>query len=250
MKRALCALLALLMFVVPIGFAAAETLEMDVYLIDPCGGCGKVGIGCKSCTIVDEIANRYRALFSQYDVLFHFTNLRMDNTQEEAMWARIGQFGLSSGEILLPVVFVGDGLFAADGSMDEMIAEYVRTGEDPGAAELIRRRAEFESRRVPGRVVYLYSAYCEDCRDISKWLAFSLPPDYEVVKYDIYTEAGQAMERYVLEELGVSRDEYCVPCILYGDECFAGKRSIYLSLKNRIQEYPDLQTVILEELEG
>lgn len=97
-------------------------------------------------------------------------------------------------------------------------------------------------------MVYLYSAYCEDCRDISKWLEYSLPNGYELVKYDIYTEIGRAMEDYCIERLGIPEEEYRVPLIVYGDYWFAGKKAIYLSLKSRIQEHPDLQTSILEEI--
>lgn len=149
----------------------------------------------------------------------------------------------------MPLMFVREKLFLADGSMDEALAQFLETGEYPGIEAMLRDKAEYEASRVPGRVVYLYSSYCEDCREISKWLTYSLPADYELVKYDIYTEAGQTMEKYLLEILEISEEEYCIPLIVYGDFWFAGKSSIYLSLKSRIQEYPDEQSVILEEIQ-
>ena len=51
-----------------------------------------------------------------------------------------------------------------------------------------------------------------------------------------------------IERLGIPEEEYRVPLIVYGDYWFAGKKAIYLSLKSRIQEHPDLQTSILEEI--
>ena len=57
------------------------------------------------------------------------------------------------------------------------------------------------------------------------------------------------MEKYYREMLEISDEEYCIPLIVYGDYWFAGKDSIYLSLKSRIKEYPDLQTITWEKKE-
>lgn len=244
-------LLAVLLLLLLLPFAAlAEKIEMEVYLIDPCGGCGgTVGRGCKSCTIQDEIANRYRLMFPEDEVRIQFNNLRMDKTLEPEMRERISEFGADPDEVPLPLMFVRGQLFLADGSMDEALARFLETGEYPGIEAMLREKAEYEASRVPGRVVYLYSSYCEDCREISKWLTYSLPADYELVKYDIYTEAGQTMEKYLLETLEIPEEEYCIPLIVYGDFWFAGKNSIYMSMKSRIQEYPDEQSTILEEIQ-
>lgn len=248
MKRIWAAVLALCLLVATA--ALAEEIEMDVYLIDPCGGCGgTVGVGCKSCTIQDEIASRYRVMFSEDEVQIHFYNLRMDKSLEAAMRERVAAFGADPDQVPMPLLFVRDKLFLADGSMDEALRNFVETGEYPGIEAMLREKAEYEASRVPGRVVYLYSSYCEDCREISHWLTYSLPAGYELVSYDIYTEAGLAMEEYFLTELAIPEEEYCIPLIVYGDFWFAGKDSIYLSLKSRIQEYPDERTVILEEIE-
>lgn len=68
-------------------------------------------------------------------------------------------------------------------------------------------------------------------------------------KYDIYTPEGEAMLDYFMETLEIPEEDYCVPLIVYGDEWFAGRKSIYLSLASRIQEDPDRQTTILEEIQ-
>lgn len=228
--------------------AFADSAEFEAFVIDPCGGCtGRVGVGCKRCSIIDEMTIRYRQLFGA-DVELTIHNMRMDNSWFAMLQDRLSEMGVEAADVPLPVVFVNGEAFLADGSMDSVIAAFLEGGESPGIQALLREKAEYEANREPGRVVYLYSAYCEDCRDISKWLEYSLPNGYELVKYDIYTETGRAMEDYCIERLSIPEEEYRVPLIIYGEYWFAGKNSIYLSLKSRIQEHPDLQTTILEEI--
>lgn len=241
-------LIIVLMIAMSSVVAVADTTEFEVFVIDPCGGCtGRVGVGCKNCSIIDEITIRYRQLFgADFELTIH--NLRMDNTWFTVLKDRFSEMGVDAMDVPLPVVFVNGEAFLADGSMDSAIEAFLEGGQSPGIQELLRKKAEYELKREFGRVVYLYSAYCEDCRDISKWLEYSLPNGYDLVKYDIYTEIGQAMESHYIEQLGIPEEEYCVPLIVYGDYWFAGKKSIYLSLKSRIQEYPDLQTIVWEEI--
>lgn len=163
------------------------------------------------------------------------------------MKERIKTLGVDPEMIDLPVLFIEDKLFLADGSMDEAVKDFMETGEYPGIETMLREKAEYEASCVPGKVVYLYSSYCEDCKEISKWLTYSLPVGYELIKYDIYTDEGLEMEEYYRETLDIPDEEYCIPMIVYGDYWFAGKNSIYLSLKSRIEEYPDLQTITLEK---
>ena len=228
---------------------AAQTIKMDIYVIDLCGGCGNVGVGCKSCTIIDELSNRYRLLFPDDEVEMKFYNLRMDNTLQKDMEERIEALNVDLEMIDLPILFIGDKLFLADGSMDEAVKNFVETGEYPGIETMLREKAEYEAKKDSGKVVYLYSSYCEDCKEISKWLTYSLPEGYELLKYDIYSDEGLEMEKYYREMLEISDEEYCIPLIVYGDYWFAGKDSIYLSLKSRIKEYPDLQTITWEKKE-
>lgn len=246
MKRILAALLLLCMML-PVS-AFAEVIDMEFFLIDPCGGCGGTVGGCKNCSFIDEMTVRYRLMFPDDEVRMKFNNLRMDRNLEAVMRERIAAFGVDAKQVPVPIVFVREQLFLADGSMDAKVQEFVRTGEYPGIETMLREKAEYEASRVPGRVVYLYSSYCETCKEITDWLEYSLPIGYELVKYDIYTEAGQEMERYMIETLEIPEEEYVIPTIIYGDYWFSGKSSIYLSLKSRIKEFPDLQTVILEEI--
>ena len=88
-------------------------------------------------------------------------NLRMDNTQFSVLQERLSEMGVEPENVPLPVVFVNGEAFLADGSMDSAIAEFLEGGESPGIQALLREKAEHEANREPGRVVYLYSAYCE-----------------------------------------------------------------------------------------
>ena len=79
--KGIAAILLALCLLLPTAVAGetAQAVEMEIYLIDPCGGCtGRVGAGCGSCTIMDEIAVRYRELFGEDGLQMHFHNLRMD----------------------------------------------------------------------------------------------------------------------------------------------------------------------------
>ena len=165
------------------------------------------------------------------------------------MEERIEALNVDQEMIDLPILFIGDKLFLADGSMDEAVKIFVETGEYPGIETMLREKAEYEAKKDSGKVVYLNSSYCEDCKEISKWLTYSLPEGYELLKYDIYSDEGLEMEKYYREMLEISDEEYCIPLIVYGDYWFAGKDSIYLSLKSRIKEYPDLQTITWEKKE-
>lgn len=246
MRRVLLMITTLLML--SCTSALCEEIQMDIYAIDPCGGCAGAQRGCKACTIIDEMAVRYRMLFPEDRVNIRFYNLRLDNSHEPYLKERLSGFGLDYKDVQLPVVFVGEHVFLADGSMDEAIYDYVKTGATSDIHTLLREKQEYEASLLPGRIVYLYSSYCEDCKDISKWLTYSVPYGYELVKYDIYTDVGLEMESYYLSALDIPPDEYCVPLIIYGEYWFAGKESIYLSLKSRIQEFPDERTVIYEEI--
>ena len=107
---------------------AAILLEMEIYLIDPCGGCtGRVGAGCGSCTIMDEIAVRYRELFGEDGLQMHFHNLRMDvdGTDQAALDALMAEAGVDPDDVPLPVAFVNGKLFLADGSMDDAMVQYL-----------------------------------------------------------------------------------------------------------------------------
>lgn len=252
--KGIAAILLALCLLLPTAVAGetAQAVEMEIYLIDPCGGCtGRVGAGCGSCTIMDEIAVRYRELFGEDGLQMHFHNLRMDvdGTDQVALDALMAEAGVDPDDVPLPVAFVNGKLFLADGSMDDAMVQYLADGTYPGVEAAIREKAEYEENRAPGRIVYLYSQTCEACDEMSEWLPYGIPSDYEVVAYDIYTPEGEAMLDYFMETLEIPEEDYCVPLIVYGDEWFAGRKSIYLSLASRIQEDPDRQTTILEEIQ-
>lgn len=248
--RVLRTVVALLLILPLFAAAREERLRMDVYVYDPCGGCGTPG-GCKSCSLIDEIANRYRLMFAGESPEIVFYNLRLDKGYQADCDERLEARGINPDAVSLPLVWIGDVVFQADGRMDEAIYAYVDGGcsEDPGVDALLREKVAYEARTEVGTVVYLYSSYCADCEDISSWLRFSLPPGYELAAYDIYTEKGQKMEQYLIESLDVPPEDYVIPFIAYGPYWFAGKSAIYLSLKSRIQEHPALSTALLSEVE-
>ncbi len=124
---------------------------MEIYLVDPCGGCtGRVGAGCGSCTIMDEIAVRYRELFGEDGLQMHFHNLRMDvdGTDQAALDALMAEAGVDPDDVPLPVAFVNGKLFLADGSMDDAMVQYLSDGTSPG---LRRRSAKRPSMKKTAR---------------------------------------------------------------------------------------------------
>lgn len=246
------ALAGALLLLAPLVFIAhGEGLRMDVYVYDPCGGCGTVGVGCKSCTVIDEIANRYRLLLSDWAPEMVFYNLRMDRAFQDACDKRLEAVDASPDAAALPLVWIGDAVFQADGSMDDSICAYLNAGFSgyPGLEALIRQKSEFEEKAASGAVVYLYSRYCEDCIDVSRRIRNCIPQGYELVAYDIYTEEGQKMEQLLIENMGIGAEDYCIPFVAYGPYWFAGRESIYLSLKSRIQENPGLLTTTLVKIQ-
>ncbi len=252
MKRLLIAL-TLLSSLLFCGSVFGKDVEMDFFLIDFCGGChGRVEQGCGDCTKIDGLKLKYREMFPDDELSMTFGNLRYDKSAMPELERRLEQMGLtySPEEIALPIVFIDDEAFLADGTMDDDIKDYIETGKTPGFVDLLKEKKEYEESLQTGKVVYIYSSYCEDCREVSKWLTYSLPKGYDLIQYDLYTEEGQAAEEYYLKAMNIPEDEYVLPLIIYGDEWFSGKDSIYLSLKSRIQEKPRQQTVVYEETAG
>ncbi|MGI6239012.1 MAG: hypothetical protein ACOYI5_05230 [Christensenellales bacterium] len=244
MMKYVCLILLFALLAAP----ATADVAIEVYAYDPCGGCGSIA-GCKACTLIDEIANRYRLLFADQPIEIVIHNLRMDNAREAELHERLRALDIDPAALGLPVLFLGGAAFPAGGSADEAVRAYVDSGyaQYPGIEQLLEERAAYAESQAQGTVVYLTSAYCADCADVAKWLEHALPPGYTLAVYDIYTDAGMEMERHLRKTLDVPADAYCVPFIAYGEHWFAGKSSIYLSLLSRIQEHPGLSTTILTE---
>lgn len=251
--RALC--LCLLALVLLSGLPALADGALEVYLIDPCGGCAGTGtVGCGQCKVEDELFLRYKALLRQVDqearaiVLY---NVRRVPEAYDALQARL----LAQGEegFALPVLYIDDHAFPADGSQDEAVLRYLRTGDYAGYGAMRTETARTIAERPARSILYLSSAYCEDCKKVEAWLARALPYDIEVRKYDIGAEAGMLMERAVHAHYGTDPDAFYVPLIVYGDDVLVGREQIYLSLLSRIEEFPDAVTpaedVLLAALE-
>ncbi len=235
------------------GTALGKDVDMDFFLIDFCGAChGRVERGCGQCTKIEALTLKYKDMFPDDELNMTFHNLRYDKTAIPNLNSRLEKMGLSydPAQTQLPIVFIDEEAFLADGTMDEAIKDYIETGKTPGFVDLLKEKKEYEENLETGKVIYIYSSYCEDCREVSDWLKYSLPDGYELIKYDLYSEEGQVAEDYYLKALNIPEDEYVLPLIIYGDYWFSGKDSIYLSLKSRIQEHPRLQTIVYEEAEG
>jgi hypothetical protein len=223
--------------------AEPETTTLEVYLIDPCGKCmGGVGRGCGECAVEREMAVRYEGLLKdvRYELLMY--NLREDSNLLDERNERLKALDIE-GDVPWPTMFIGDAVFLADGAQDDQIVSYLKNGLSgyPGY-DAVQKTAVTLARREPGSIIYLYSSYCDSCREVSKWLGHALPKGYTVDKYDLATEEGVKQQLALCEKFGIAEEDLFVPFIAYGDYHFMGKNSIYLSLLSRIQEHPNLKT--------
>ena len=248
MKMGKRAALFALLLALPIAAAAQDALE--IYLIDPCGGCMGAAFPCAdNCTVEDELYLRYRDLLQSLtddrDIALY--NVRKEPQRYQELAERLENQEADGFE--LPVVMIGEAAFPADGSADDEMAAYLRTGgaEYPGYQALRQARdaARAQTRRS---VLYFYSAYCEDCKKVSKWIERALPADVEIVRLDVGTQEGMLAERGAHAAYGIPEDQYYVPLVLYGEDWLMGKDAILLSLPSRIEEQPDAVTPDAEAL--
>jgi hypothetical protein len=243
MKRILLIMIALLGTLTFFAVAEPMATRLEIYLIDPCGKCmGGVGRGCGECAVEREIAVRYGGLLKDVDYEIKMYNLREDSKLLDERAGRLKALGIQ-GEVPWPTLFIGDAVFLADGSQDDQILSYLENGLTgyPGY-DAVQQKAQTQAQHEPGSIVYLYSSYCESCKDVSKWLERALPDGYTVDKYDLATEEGVKQQIALCQKYGIAEEDLYVPFIAYGDYHFMGKKSIYLSLKSRIQEHPNLNT--------
>ena len=219
MKRLAAAALALWLLLAPALAEGAGCVEMEIYLIDPCGGCaGRVGSAAAAARFRTKSPRAIARCLETTacrcaSTTCAWTSTARIRTSWTRAWRRLAS---TRTPYRCPSPLSTARLFLADGSMDDAIVDYLETGAYPGVEAALREQAEYRANRQPGRVVYLYSEYCESCRDISRWLTYGIPADYELVAYDIYTPEGQAMEEYFIETLDIPAEAYCVPLIVYG----------------------------------
>jgi hypothetical protein len=243
MKRILPPLIALLLALSLLTSAEPQKTRLEVYLIDPCGKCmGGVGRGCGECAVEREMAVRYDQLLKGVDYDLILYNLREDSSLLDERDGRLKALGIQE-DVPWPTMFIGEAVFLADGSQDGQIVSYLKSGLTgyPGY-DAVQRTAEEQVKREAGNIVYLYSSYCESCKEVSKWLRFSIPKGYTVEKYDLATEEGVRQQLALCRKFGIAEEDLFVPFIAYGDYRFMGKDSIYVSLLSRIQEHPNLKT--------
>ena len=120
--------------------AFAEPAEFETFVIDPCGGCmGRVGVGCKSCSIIDEMTVRYRQLFGK-EIKLTIHNLRMDNTQFSVLQERLSEMGVEPENVPLPVVFVNGEAFLADEVWIQRLRNSSKAGNRPGFRRCCAKR--------------------------------------------------------------------------------------------------------------
>lgn len=243
MKKILLPLLALMMALSFLTSAEPQKTQLEVYLIDPCGKCmGGVGRGCGECAVEREMAARYGQLLQGVDYDLVLNNLRENSGLLDERDGRLKALGIQ-GDVPWPTMFIGEAVFLADGSQDGQIVSYLKGGLTgyPGY-DAVQKAAEEQGKQEPGNIVYLYSSYCESCKEVSKWLRFALPEGYTVEKYDLATEEGVRQQLTLCRKFGIAEEDMFVPFIAYGDYHFMGKDSIFLSLLSRIQEHPNLKT--------
>jgi len=243
MKKILPLLIALMMALGLLVFAEPQKAALEVYLIDPCGKCmGGVGRGCGECAVEREMAVRYEQLLKGVDYDLILYNLRENSSLLDERDERLKALGIE-GDVPWPTMFIGEAVFLADGSQDDQIVSYLKGGLTgyPGY-DAVQKTAGEQTQLEPGNIVYLYSSYCESCKEVSKWLRYALPEGYTVEKYDLATEEGVREQLALCQKYGIEEEDLFVPFIAYGDYHFMGKDEIFLSLLSRIQEHPNLKT--------
>jgi len=242
MNKILLPLIATIVALSLLTSAESQKLQLEVYLIDPCGKCmGGVGRGCGECTVERELALRYNQLLKGVNYELIFYNLRENSSLLEERDERLKALDIQ-GDVPWPTMFIGEAVFLANGSQDDQIVSYLKGFSDYPGYESVQKAAIDQGKQEPGNIVYLYSPYCESCKEISKWLQYALPKEYTVDKYDLATEEGVRQQKLLCQKYGIYEEDLFVPFIAYGDFYFMGKESIFLSLTSRIQEYPNLKT--------
>lgn len=238
MKRTfigLCLLAALLAGAAP-GRGAPPPVAVEVYLIDPCGGCpGGTGADCRDCKLENEVLGRYRALLED-ELAAGAANLSVYNMRKlperyDERTERLAALGIDRKDGPLPSAFVGGRLFPGDGSQDEAILEAVRAGPAPGAP------GGGDPGHSPGGapangpedpafadILYLYSPYCRDCRQIAPFIE-DIAGD-RLRKCDISTPEGLEAERAVHERLAIPEADRIVPLVAVGNRYLAGSERI------------------------
>lgn len=255
MRRWLAAALCCLLLAPALSGRAEDSLE--IYCIDPCGDCMGAAKPCADhCTVEDELYLRYSALLAQAGDgrEIDLCNLRRAPERYEQLQERLAQTAPEGFD--LPLALLGDAAFPADGTQDGAIAAYIASGgaDYPGYEALRAEREALIESRPARSVLYFYSAYCEDCKKVSRWIDRAVPADVTVVRIDVGTQEGLLLERAVHARYAIPEDQYYVPLVIYGDDWLMGRESIFLSLPSRIQEHPDAQTPdaaqLLKEGEG
>jgi len=221
-----------------LGFAVfSEDIPLEVYLIDPCGGCqGGAGPGCGECRLEDEAYLRYRALLQDLDQpqrRIRLINLRRSPGIYDLLKERLKALG--HGDFRLPIVMIGEAAFPADGSADAQVRDFLTTGIIPPG---IRLAPESVTTDAPAplqpSVVYLYSRYCEDCRLIAPWLLEHLPEDIQQISFDIGSEEGFRAEQAVRERFKLSDEDFVVPALVVGDRVLLGSGQIQEALADAL----------------
>ena len=253
MKR-LCAILAL-MCLLASAWASAASMELECYYIDPCGGCKSVKEGgCGKCYVENGLNKRLqpllRALPADRQVVLRMKNLSLYPEKYDPLLERAEQLGVKPEDFSLPCLFIGDALFAGDGSQDDDLLRFITSGgsDYSGYAAPAREDGAPDANAARRRAIYLYSPWCEDCKSVERYLRSYFPKDAVLEKYSIAEEDGLLLQQALIRRYGIAEDAFFVPFIVYGEEYFLGKADICLSLISRMQEFPDAVTPSMQEL--
>lgn len=209
---------------------AEEQAPLEVYLIDPCGGCqGAAGPGCGECREEDAAWQRCQDLLKaagQGDRGIRIHNLRRSPERYDELAARLKALGHEG--FSLPVLTAGEAAFPGDGSADALILDYLLTGQAPEDLSL-GRRAEASGQpgsRAGRRVIYMHSRYCEDCRQITPWLEEVLPGDVELISFDIGSQEGLRLVWAAEARHGLREGAFMVPALISGERLMLGSEAI------------------------
>lgn len=233
MRYQYCAviLLVCLLALLPACGYSSQDAPLEVYLIDPCGGCqGAAGPGCGECKLEVEAFLRYRALLSdvgQPKRVIRIFNLRRNPELYDGLELRI--LARQHESFRLPILMIGEEAFPADGQADQQVREHLLTGLTPEGLSLNGGEQAAENplaEEAERSMIYLYSKYCDACKLIAPWLEDQLPEGVRLLRYDIASQKGLEVEWEVEKHFGITQEAFIVPALISGDFLMLGSQQI------------------------
>lgn len=245
MRKRLTALLTVLMLFISV---SAYALPVEVYYIDPCGGC-KEG-GCGKCYLERDLFYRFTTLLKGTDAELEMKNISKNTALYDERNERVLSTGITDIDtVKFPTVFIGDAMFLGDGSQNEDILAYIESGyqDYSGYTAMVEKHEEEHSDEY--RLIYMYIPDCQPCVKMDRYLRSYLPSWLHCEKVSLAEVDGIRWQIALMERFGLDDDSFFAPAVFYGDKLFVGTNEIYLGLTSYIGENQYMTTPGIEEIE-